>query len=492
MKFYNKNNYLLLFIIFILKSQITLSQVISGDSIYIKKAYSLFNDSSWQGSIVAFTAKDIINNKILLDVNGHYRLTPASIVKLITTAAGLHILGSNFRFKTELGYTGIINDSILYGDIIIKGYGDPTLYSPFFKYYYQKNDPFDSLVIKLNKLGVKQITGRVIGDASFFQYNLPISTWVFGDIANYYGATPCALSIYNNEYSLFFSTKDTSNQAKLLNIFPPSVKIELYNKLITSKITNDQSIIYSDIFDSTSIIVGMIPENKDSFEVRGSIRNPAQTAAIELKNRLLKANIIVCDTTFSYYEYNYLPDTSKKYIILHTHNSPQLSEIVYQTNLYSINLFAEHISRLCGWHRYKNTTPEMGNQAINRFWQKYTGDMLLYDGSGLSRFNAISTQQFVNVLEFMYNQSSYKKQFYQSLPVAGETGTLKKMFDKSIAKGKIVAKTGTMTQVRSLAGYIHPDKKTTIAFCIIINNSPLPTNLIKQKIEQIILQLFFK
>jgi D-alanyl-D-alanine carboxypeptidase/D-alanyl-D-alanine-endopeptidase (penicillin-binding protein 4) len=91
----------------------------------------------------------------------------------------------------------------------------------------------------------------------------------------------------------------------------------------------------------------------------------------------------------------------------------------------------------------------------------------------------------------MYNQSSFKKQFFQSLPVAGESGTLTKFFERSKAKGKVFAKTGTMSQIRGLAGYIQPDKKTTIAFCIIVNNSPLSANLIKQKIEQMILQLFF-
>ncbi len=447
MNFFNKH---IFFVLLLIANKITFSQVITGDSTYIKKALSLFNDSLWNGSIVAFTAKDISNNKILLDVNGNYKLTPASIVKLITSSAGLSILGSNYRFTTELGYTGNIIDSILYGNIVLKGYGDPTLYSSYFKSYFSKNDPFDSLVTKLLKLGVKVIKGKVIGDATFFQYNLPPSTWVVGDISNYYGASPCALSIYNNEYSLFFSTKDTSKLTKLLNVYPSSVKIELNNKLGTSKnISNDQSIIYGDLFDSTTIIIGMIPFNKDSFEVRGSIRNPAQTAAIELKNKLSKANITINDTTLSYYEYNYNQDTSVKFSIIHKHYSPTLNEIVYITNQYSVNLFAEHISRICGWRYYKKTTPEMGNRAISQFWKKYTDEMLIYDGSGLSRFNAVSTQQFIRILEFMYNQSSYKKHFYKSLPVAGETGTLTKMFDKTKAKGKIVAKTGTMSQIRS-------------------------------------------
>lgn len=467
------------------------SQIITGDSIYIKKIYPIITDSTWQGSIVGFTAKDITNNKMLIDVNGSYKLNPASLVKVITTAAGLHILGANYRFKTEFGYTGYIKDSTLFGNIIIKGYGDPTLYSRFFKSYYQKNSPFDSVAVKLTKLGIKQIKGKIIGDATFFQYNLPNPTWIVGDIANYYGAAPSGLAILNNEYSLYFSTKDTTKQATLLNISPESVPLELINKVKASNIANDQSIIYGDMFDSTRLIVGAIPFNKDSFEVRGSIGNPALVAAIELKNRLKTYQITTTDSVGFRYEYNYIPDTTEKFNLLYTHLSPVLSEIVNQTNLYSINLFAEHISRLCGWQRYKSTNPEMGCQAVNRFWQKTTGNMLLYDGSGLSRHNAISTQQFVSILEFMYNQSSFKKQFFQSLPVAGESGTLTKFFERSKAKGKVFAKTGTMSQIRGLAGYIQPDKKTTIAFCIIVNNSPLPVTVIKQKIEQIILQLFF-
>jgi D-alanyl-D-alanine carboxypeptidase/D-alanyl-D-alanine-endopeptidase (penicillin-binding protein 4) len=307
---------------------------------------------------------------LLIDVNGSYKLNPASLVKVITTAAGLHILGANYRFKTEFGYTGYIKDSTLFGNIIIKGYADPTLYSRFFKSYYQKNSPFDSVAIKLKKMGIKEIRGKVIGDATFFQYNLPNSTWIVGDIANYYGATPTGLSIYNNEYSLYFSTKDTTLQAKLLNISPESLPIELINKIKASNITNDQSIIYGDIFDSTRLIVGAIPINKDSFEVRGSIGNPSLVAAIELNNRLKSYQITTTDSVAFRYEYNYTKDTTEQFLLLHTHFSPVLSEIVNQTNLYSINLFAEHISRLCGWQQYKNTTPEVGCQAVNRFWQK--------------------------------------------------------------------------------------------------------------------------
>ncbi|MCX7861407.1 MAG: D-alanyl-D-alanine carboxypeptidase/D-alanyl-D-alanine-endopeptidase [Bacteroidales bacterium] len=485
------HSFLLIIVLFLAYNKHFLAQTFTGDSIYIKKIMPLIIDSSWQGSIIAFTAKDITNNKLLVDVNGLYKLNPASIVKLITTGAGLHILGSNYRFKTEFGYTGYIKDSVLFGNIIIKGYGDPTLYSRFFKDYFKKNDPFDSVASKLTRLGVRIVKGKIIGDATFFQYNLPNSTWIVGDVANYYGASPSGLAIYNNEYSLYFSSKDTSRKTNLLNIAPLSVNIELINKVTSANISNDQSIIYGDLFDSTRLIVGNIPFNKDSFEVRGSIGNPALVAATELKKRLQNNNIIINDTVSFRYEYNFTADTTEIVTIIHQHYSPPLSEIVTLTNLYSINIFAEHIARLCGWQRYKNTTPEMACTAVNRFWQKSTGNMILYDGSGLSRYNAVSTQQFINILEFMYNQSSYKKIFFQSLPIAGESGTLSKFFERTKAKGKVFAKTGTMTHIRSLAGYIQPDKKTTIAFCIIVNNSPLPSNLIKQKMENIILQLFF-
>ncbi len=462
-------------------------QSISGDSVYISKALPLLTDSDWQGSIVAITAKDLKDNKVLIDVNGNYNLTPASILKIISTGAAINMLHADYRFKTELGYTGFIHDSVLVGNIIIKGYGDPTLYSKFFSAYYKKYSPFDSLALLLKNKDIKQVRGKIISDASFFDYNLPTSTWIVGDVANYFGASPCALSIFDDEYSLYFNTDDTVSLARLVKISPSHVPIEIINRLQGGKVTGDQSIIYGDMFDSTRMVTGIIPFKSDSFEVRGSLPNPPLVAALTLRNKLKEAGIEITDSVVSRFEC----DTAEKFQLLLTHYSPTLDKIIQVTNLYSINLFAEHIARLCGYERFKSTTTEMGVLAINRFWKNYTGDMLLYDASGLSRFNAVSTRQFVSVLEYMYTKSRFKKEFYNSLPVAGESGTLLKMFAKTKAKGKLVAKTGTMSNTRSLAGYITTHDKHVIAFTIIVNNCPLPTNVLRQKTEAIILKLFF-
>jgi D-alanyl-D-alanine carboxypeptidase/D-alanyl-D-alanine-endopeptidase (penicillin-binding protein 4) len=443
------------------------NQVFKGDSIYIKKSVSLLTDSNWQGAVVAITAKDLTDNKLMIDYNGSLKLTPASIVKLITTGAALHILSPSFRFKTEFYYSGEIHDSILNGDVIIRGYGDPTLYSRFFKTFYEKNSPFDTLAIILKNRGIKYIKGRIIGDASFFDYNLPTSTWIVGDVANYFGASPCGLNIYNNEYSLYFKTSDTIAPAILKNIYPDNIPIELKNFLKGGKVSNDQSIIYGDLFDSTRIVVGLIPLKSDSFEVRGSIPNPPLLAANFLQEVLEKQGISVADAPAFRMEYNYVNDTTEKKQLIYTHYSPNLSQIINLTNLYSINLFAENIARLCGYEQYKSTTTESGTLAINRFWKNKTGEMLLYDASGLSRFNGVSTQQFVSVLEYMYTKSSYKKVFYNSLAVAGENGTLSKMFLNSKAKGKVIAKTGTMTNIRSLSGYIQTKKNIPLLLLLL-------------------------
>ncbi|NSW45697.1 MAG: D-alanyl-D-alanine carboxypeptidase/D-alanyl-D-alanine-endopeptidase [Bacteroidales bacterium] len=482
---------LLFFLITIFLYLCSYSQVFKGDSIYVNKISFLLTDSSWQGGIVAITAKDITNDKLLIDYNGNLKLTPASIVKLFTTGAALHILKPSFQFKTEFYYTGFVSDSVLKGNIIIKGYGDPTLYSRFFKSYFEKNSPFDSVALWLKSKGIKYIDGKIIGDATFYNYNLPTSTWIVGDVANYFGASSCGLNIYNNEYSLYFKTSDSLEPATLTNIYPENIPIEIINNLWGGKVSNDQSIIYGDIFDSTRLVVGLIPLKSDSFEVRGSIPNPPLTAAVMLQKIIEKYAIKVTQNPDFRMEYNYIVDTTEKTTLFYTHYSPNLSQIVNLTNLYSINIFAEAMARMCGYIQYKSTTTESGTLAVNRFWKNRTGDCLLYDASGLSRFNALSTQQFVKVLEFMSNYSSYKKIFYNSLAVAGENGTLSKMFVNTKAQGKVVAKTGTMTNIRSLAGYITTKDKHTIAFAIIVNNCPQPSKWIKDKIEQIILKLFF-
>ena len=147
---------------------------------------------------------------------------------------------------------------------------------------------------------------------------MPNSTWIVGDVANYFGASPCGLSIFNNEYSLYFKTDDTIAPAKLINIFPENIAIDIKNNLYGGKVSNDQSIIYGDLFDSTRIVVGLIPLKSDSFEVRGSIPNPPLMAAYCLQDFLKKHSIDVANAPAYRMDYNYVNDTTEKKVFMNT------------------------------------------------------------------------------------------------------------------------------------------------------------------------------
>lgn len=455
-----------------------------SDSLLRKKILNIITDSSWNGAIISIYAKNLKDNSIVFEYNSNLKLNPASCLKIVSTALALQTLTPSYRYKTEFYLEGQQNDSIFDGNLIIKGYGDPTLYSNFFKKYYLQHSPFDTIAEILIKLGIKKINGKIIADASLFGvYNIPNSTWIIGDVSNYYGATVDAINIFDNEYSLYFSTKDS---LKLLSI-EPNIPIDLNINVSPANINSDQSVIYGDIFDSTRIITGLIPANRDTFEVRGSIPNPPLIAARFLYEKLKKYGIDVSN-------YDVVRDTSLKKFsnLLYVFYSPPLKDIVYYTNKYSVNLFAEALEKQVALSKYKNPSDEMEITALKRFIKPIAGDIIVYDACGLSRYNAISSGQLVDVLTYMYKNSSYKNVYFNSLPIAGESGTLAKYFRNTKANKKVFAKTGTMSGVKALCGYAEPKKNTIYAFSIIINNYIQPTSWINSKIEEIVLKLFFE
>ena len=171
--------------------------------------------------------------------------------------------------------------------------------------------------------------------------------------------------------------------------------------------------------------------------------------------------------------------------------SPKLIDIINLTNMNSINLYAEHLMNQIGRFKYKSGDTGSGSQATTLFWKGNDLDvdgMYVYDGSGLSRFNSITAKHLVGVLKHM-NQSKNKDLFIKSLPVAGKTGTMRNMGKGTIASGKVRAKSGTMTRIKSYSGYVTTKDKKNIAFALIVNNFSCTSFQMKKKIEKIMIKI---
>lgn len=465
------------------------SQTIKAVRLAIK---NMIDDKDLKNASISFYAFDLDSNRIISGISSSRSLVPASTMKIVTTATALEMMGSGKRFSTIIKYSGEIDTNcVLNGNVYIVGGGDPCLGSHRYKRHY--GDFIKKWALAIKNLGIDSINGRVIADATIFTEQMIPPTWIWGDLGNYYGAGACGLSIYENTCRLTLESgkRGDSTYISCVNPYVPNLAFDNYVKSMTT--SKDESYIYGAPYQDDRTIKGGIPVDQDEFEVRGSIPDPAYLAAFELDMELRQMGVKLGNPSTTLRKIKYEEQTilkEKKHVVMTT-RSPSLSTIVDATNMYSINLYAEHLINQIGVYKYRHGDTGSGTVAVQKFWEAKGLDvdgLYVNDGSGLSRFNAITAKQLVGILEIMYKSKNYKT-FLRSLPVAGKSGTLRNVGKGTAASGRVMAKSGTMTRVKSYAGYVKTKNKKNVAFAIIVNNHNCSARAMRKKMEKIMIKL---
>lgn len=422
----------------------------------------------------------------LLDGNGQkvisYKdsilLTPASIVKAITTSIAIDVLGPDFTFKTKLAYSGeISSDSILNGDIIIIGGGDPTFASNRFGFSYSSIIKNWTAIIK--NLGIHEINGRILIDESFFAKPIFNKYWADDDVGNYYGASPTAFMFNENTYKVIFKKGQVGQKSEIKEIIPSLGNVKIVNEITyANSNTGDNVIIFSRPFDSVVRLTGTIPANTSDFDVDGALPNSSETFKELLEQSLTKNGIRVNNKKSLEHQIQ---------TVLNIVESPPLADIIQQTNVKSINIYAESILWMIGYKKVGIASTENGLKEIYRVLLSENIDTTktnLYDGNGLSRSNRIISSSLARYLNAFTSKTSFDI-FYNSLPIAGESGGLKNVCKEQPYIGRVHAKTGYMTNVRCFAGYIDTKAKGRMSFCLMFNDYTCSNQKIKVLAEEL-------
>lgn len=454
------------------------------------------NDADLKNASWGFYAVDVSNGQLIASRNGEVSLAPASIQKTISTATALEIFGDDYRFTTTIQYDGTIDKAtkILHGNIYIKGGGDPALGSSKYKSTYYQPDFIAQWVEAIKNLGIDSINGAVIGDATIYSTQMPPAKWSWEDLGNYYGAGASGLSIYDNLFHLTFRSPNKDGAATTIVKTEPYVpEITFYNEVKASVINADRAYIYGAPYAKVRYIRGTIPKGRSEFSIKGSIPEPAFMAAYQLDHALHKNGIKTKRQPSTIRRANGLlvKGASERKTILKTY-SPALKSIVYRTNKWSMNLYAEHLINHIGYIKKGEGSTDKGIEALHTFWQSKgmdTNGFFMFDGSGLSRYNAISPKHFTYILQYMKNRGKYYESFNESLPIAGQSGTLKYMCRGTAAQGKVRAKSGSIRKVRAYAGYATTRSNREIAFCIIANNFNCKDSQMRRKLEKIMVAM---
>ena len=443
------------------------------------------NDKSLENGSISFCLLNAQTSELISEYNSKTILIPASTLKVITTSAALGILGKNFKYETKISYTGFIDsiNGVLNGNLVLIGSGDPTLNSEYFNSITTNKNVVSDWAKKIKSLGIKKINGSIISDISCFENNLP-DNWIWGDIGNYFGCIAGGLSYKDNKLKLYFKTGDKNGDSTFITkCIPYNPKLTYINKVKTGG-TGDNSISYGSIYQNTRWLNGYLPANKDNYEVEISMPDPAWQCAYELKQALINEGIktendlIVSDQKINSYQ------------VLFLHQSPILSDIIYQTNMHSNNLFAECLLKTISFKKTGFGSIKDGIKQITEFWEQRglnTKELFMTDGSGLSRSNTVSTSYLAKLLSKMYKDKNLYEVINSSFPVAGKNSSLANLCKGTFAENNLRAKSGYINRARGYVGYLKSKSGKELCFAVIFNNYNCTASEAKQKIEKLLI-----
>ena len=437
---------------------------------------------------------DVQSGQMLGSYNSSMSLIPASNMKIVTTAAGLKMLGSDFTYRTDLQYDGDIKDSILYGNIILKGYGDPTLGSPLMDSIVRIEGLLSFFSARIKELGIKKIQGRIIGDGSAFEKATATQTWLWEDLGNAYGAGPSGLNFHENVYKLnFHQNPNVGSPPSVSGTFPYVPDFMVYNEVTSIASKDDEAYIYSAPYTRVGVVRGTIPAGSQSFSINGALPDPPYFAAWHLRKTLIDEGIDVTDSaaTQIWLEQKAIPLLNRKTFF--TWRSPTLATIVNRANQESVNLYCEAILRTIAFQQTGFGSNEKGTELVTKFWQSKgidTEGLFMQDGSGLSPRNGVTPFQLTAMLRTIALDNQWFTPFYNSLPEAGHSGTMKNMFKNYPSViGRIRAKSGTISRVRAYSGYATATDGRLIAFSVVLNNFTCSQSDIRKRLEKFMAEL---
>ena len=436
----------------------------------------IFNDPNFTNAIWGASIQSLVTGEYFYKKNENKLFMPASNQKLITSAAGLLLLGPMYRFKTEIFSTGKLDGSILNGDLIIKGYGDPTISGRFNNDDMTKifRDWADSLLAH----GIDEIRGNILGDDNAFDDVSLGEGWAWDYESDWFAAPSGALSFNDNCIDIVVKPASAGEPA-VITFSPESKYAIIINKVNTVGRDSSTNVkIFRERGTNIISVYGSIREKDDSLKIFATINNPTQYFVVTLKAILEQKGITVSGFASDLDDITNASTQSQAKLIF-THHSVFLKDIIKVLNKNSHNFYAEQLLKTIGFEKRGYGSSSRGIETVKATLNEIginTDNMEIVDGSGLSRLNLISPTQISVLLNYMYKSEVFTY-YYNSLPVGGVDGTLANRVRKTRAQNNVRAKTGYINGVRSISGYIFTGDKEPVAFSIIANNFTVPVVL---------------
>lgn len=418
---------------------------------------SLLSQSFFDTCIVAADIFDLSSQKQVYAKNNKLLLHPASNMKIYTSIAALLNLPADFTFKTEFGYNGEIRDSVLAGDLYVIGGGDPDFTSA----------DLDTFILLLKEKGIRKIDGDIIGDVGLMDSIFWGNGWMWDDDPSTDAPYLTPLSIDDNCISVDVYY-DKASDSMIIRTIPSSGFVSIVNNAKMDTTMHGRINITRDfLYRTNNIVISGTYDREVRASARLNIYDPGRYFLALLKESLQANGITVAGSIL-------LRDTSNSVAIFYKKVRP-LSDVLINLNKVSDNLSAEmtllnlaaseggrHLSISQGVKYIYKTIKEAGFEPAN---------YRIVDGSGVSHYNLVSAELTNGLLKYLYNNypDSYRL-FYQTLPVAGIDGTLSSRMKNTKSFNNVRAKTGTLSGVSCLSGYVTDLDNNIYSFSIMMQN----------------------
>ena len=436
------------------------------------------NDKAFWGVLIT----DADTGEVLYSVNAGHYFMPASNVKLFTTAMALATLGPDFRIRTTVESAAETDSSgRLQGDLVLVGRGDANLSSrviPFVEHPERNGPPekaLADLADQVVKSGIKEISGDVVADDSYFVPERYPSGWGIDDAVWSYGAAISALAINDNYISVILRPGATIAAPLVYSAAPWPGIYEFRNDAVTSAAGTEPKLRLERDLDSQIFrLTGTLPLDAPARELQLAVTQPAENAAAVLMQLLQARGVRVEGHSRARHgDRNAEPQAAAPMHVLAEHSSPALAQDVRLTNKLSMNLHAELLLRVAAREKGAAITMDDAVAFATAFRQGIgigPDEVQLTDGSGLSRGDLVTPQSVVQLLSYATRQP-WGADFMASLPVAGQDGTLENRMRGTAAAGQVHAKTGLVEHVNSLSGYATTRRGAHLIFAIFGNNT---------------------
>ncbi len=419
----------------------------------------------------------------LYRLNAGQFMVPASNQKILTAAVAAERLGWDFRFTTRLLATAPVDEGgTIAGDVVVVGNGDPTI-NPR---HPERWRAFDEWAGALHAKGVKIINGSLIGEDNAFAEPGWGVGWAWDNLQYGYGAPPSALQYNENQVEVMVGPGMIAGTPAIISTAPFGSGLVVDHQVTTIPSGGETQIEIARIPGTAHLRVqGQIAEGAKPVTLTASVGNPTRLYLAALREALGRHGIFVAGGLADVDDLTAPPtvDTATELVV---DKSPPLIEIIDVAMKWSRNIYAETLLLAIA----QPGEPATGSSGLQQMretlltWGIEPDFYLSRDGSGLSRYNYVTADALTWLLTYLWRAPEHAQAFQSTLPLAGVSGSLAARMKGTPAEGRVLAKTGTLSNVRTLSGYATTVDGETIVFSMMANNFRVPAAEIDAVMER--------